>query len=340
MKFPLIAMLALGCGASASLAQNIGSAVPVTADNFVRAETDRYFAARVQATGIGKFNHFREVVSIAQQPVVRSNRDTLYSTAVFDLAAGPVTVTLPDAGKRFRSMAVITQDHYMPKVVYDAGSYTFTREQAGTRYMMLGVRTLIDPADRQDMAQAHALQDAIKVEQKDIGSFEGPNWDAVSQKKVRDALLMLAATLPDSHRMFGTKEEVDPVRHLIGAASAWGGNPEKEAAYLTVSPRRNDGATIHRLTVKDVPVDGFWSISVYDAEGRFQKNPYDAYTLNNITAKKEADGSIAVQFGGCDGKIPNCLPITAGWNYMVRLYRPRAEVLNGSWRFAQAQPAS
>jgi hypothetical protein len=26
----------------------------------------------------------------------------------------------------------------------------------------------------------------------------------------------------------------------------------------------------------------------------------------NITAKKNADGSITVQFGGCDGKVANC----------------------------------
>ena len=90
--------------------------------------------------------------------------------------------------------------------------------------------------------------------------------------------------------------------------------------------------------MKDVPVDGFWSISLYDAEGYFVKNAFDAYTLNNITAKKSADGSVAVQFGDCDGKIVNCLPIMRGWNYMVRLYRPRAEVLNGTWRFPQTQP--
>ncbi len=61
---------------------------------------------------------------------------------------------------------------------------------------------------------------------------------------------------------------------------------------------------------------------------------------DDITAKKAGDGSVAIQFGGCDGKIPNCLPITKGWNYMVRLYRPRAEVLNGSWHFPEAQAAS
>jgi hypothetical protein len=90
--------------------------------------------------------------------------------------------------------------------------------------------------------------------------------------------------------------------------------------------------------VKDVPVDGFWSISLYNAEGYFQANKYDAYSLNNITAKKAEDGSVDVQFGGCDGKIANCLPIMKGWNYMVRLYRPRAEILDGKWSFPQAQP--
>lgn len=79
-------------------------------------------------------------------------------------------------------------------------------------------------------------------------------------------------------------------------------------------------------------------MSVYNAQGYFEENSQNAYTINNLTAKRNADGSITVQFGACDGKVPNCLPITSGWNYMVRLYRPRAEILNGSWRFPEAQP--
>jgi len=101
---------------------------------------------------------------------------------------------------------------------------------------------------------------------------------------------------------------------LIGSASAWGGNPETEALYLNVVPDKNDGETIYKLTVKDVPVDGFWSISLYNEKGYYEQNGFNAYNLNNITAKKNDDGSVAVQFGGCDGKIPNCLPIMKGWN--------------------------
>ncbi len=41
-------------------------------------------------------------------------------------------------------------------------------------------------------------------------------------------------------------------------------------------PKSNDGRTVHRLTVRAVPVDGFWSISVYNAKGFFQKNALDS----------------------------------------------------------------
>lgn len=171
------------------------------------------------------------------------------------------------------------------------------------------------------------------------GRFEAPNWDQASQKKVRDALLVLNETLPDPRNAGGRKEEVDPVRHLIGTASFWGLNPDQDAVYLSVTLAKNDGATTYKLNVPgNVPVDAFWSVIVYDATGHLQKNQYDAYSLNSVTAKKNSDGAVAVQFGGCDGKIANCLPIMPGWNYTVRLYRPRPEILNGSWKFPEAQP--
>lgn len=252
---------------------SVAKTVPVTADNFVRAESDLYFSNIVKDGAFGKFVHNRLPTLINRQTVIRMNRDTLYSAAVFDLDAGPATITLPDAGARFMSMQVITEDHYCAEVTYKPGSYTFTKERVGTRYVCTAVRTLVDPSNSKDFDQVHALQNEIKVSQLSSGRFEVPEWDATSQKKIRDALIVLGSTVPDSKNMFGTKEQVEPVRHLIGSAIAWGGNPTSEAIYLNVTPRQNDGRTIHRLTVRDVPVDGFWSINVYNAEVYFEPNP-------------------------------------------------------------------
>jgi hypothetical protein len=203
---------------------------PVTVENFPRAETDLYFNTTVkQAGGVGKFYHFRETMPIDKQTVVRANRDTLYSAAVFDLDAGPVTITLPEAGQRYMSLQLISEDEYTPMVFYGKGVYTLTKEKVGTRYVLAGIRTLVDPENPQDVQEVHELQDAIKLTQKDSGKFETPKWDPVSQKKVREALLVLADGLPDTKNMFGSKQQVDPVKFLIGSASAWGGNPEKDA---------------------------------------------------------------------------------------------------------------
>jgi hypothetical protein len=311
----------------------------VSPDNFIRAESDLYFGNVVNDGGFGGFHHIRELSPIDNQLVIRQNRDTLYSAGVFDLDAGPLTIGLPDAGERFMSLQVLTEDHYVPQVIYSAGTHTFTRDAIGTRYAMMAVRTLVDPNSAADIDAVHGLQDAITAEQDAIGIFEVPDWDPVSQKAVRDALLALASTLPDTKGAFGTVQDTDPVRHLICSASAWGGNPEKDALYLNVTPPENDGATVYRLSVGEVPVDGFWSITVYNANGYFTANPQNAYSLNNITSQRGADGSVEIQFGACDGSVPNCLPTTAGWNYLVRLYRPRQEILDGSWTFPSAAPA-
>jgi hypothetical protein len=338
----ILAAMSLVIASAAASAQTTASSTElVTVENYNRAQTDVNFAGVVKNGGFGKFRHGRELAPPVQQGIVRPNRDTLYSFAIFDLDAGPVTITLPDGAKRFMGMQVVNQDQYTPATYYGAGTHTLTREMIGTRYAIAVVRFLLDFSNKEEIQQVHALQDAIKFSQERPGTFEIPNWDRASLKKVQAALLQLGTTVSDTRRMFGANEhQVDPVKHLVGSAMLWGGLPEKDALYLPITPAQNDGKTVYKLMVVDVPVDGFWSITVYNAEGYLEPNSYNAYSVNNIAAKKGADGSVAIQFGGCDGEIPNCLPIMKDWNYTVRLFRPRAEILDGIWRFPDAQPVS
>ena len=326
--------------ASAAFAQAPGSRMPVTVDNFPRAETDHYLAANAKAVGgLGKFQHSREPASIDNQTVIRMNRDTLYSFAVFDLAGGPVTLSLPDAGKRYMSMMVVDQDHYLPVVAYGTEPVTLTQESVGTRYAFVAVRTLVDPNDPKDLDEVHRLQDAIKVSQNERGRLDLPNWDEASLTDIRNALLALAKHQTSFLGAFGARGQVDPIQHLIGTAAGWGGIPDRDATYVSFTPAKNDGRTVHTLSVPaSVPVKAFWSVSVYNPRGFFEKNAYNAYSINTITAKKNADGSVTIQFGGCDGKNPNCLPIVGGWNYTARLYRPEQPIISGTWTFPEANP--
>ena len=341
MQRTIVAALALLSSATAMQAQNTSAtAVPVTVTNFTRAETDMYFGGMVKDGGFGKFTHRREPANIDKQDVIRMNRDTLYSPR--GVRSRCRAGHSHHAG---RGEAVHVDDDHRSGPLRAGGFLRCGLAHAhkgniGTRYVVAAVRTLVDPADPKDVEQVHALQDKLKASQKDIGKFEVPNWDQASQKKVRDALLVLNTTISDFKNGFGARGKVDPIMHLIGTASGWGGNPDKDATYAMVTPAKNDGTTVYKLNVKNVPVDGFWSVSVYNEGGYFEKNPQNAYSLNNITAKKEADGSIAIQFGGCDGKIPNCIPIMKGWNAAVRLYRPRAEILSGKWKFPEPQPVN
>jgi hypothetical protein len=156
-----------------------------------------------------------------------------------------------------------------------------------------------------------------------------PAYDTSSLDATRKALLELAKHLGSFDHAFGAKHEVDPVRRLVATAAGWGGLPDREVRYLGVEPGLPPGAS--KLTVRDVPVDGFWSISVYNADGYFEPNDHNAYSVNNITATPNDDGSVTVNFGGSFSEDPNCLPIMDGWNYTVRMYRPRPEILDGSW---------
>lgn len=306
------------------------SAVPVNVDNFVRAESDRMFAAVAkEAGGTGILNHNREPTPLDIQPIIRMNRDTLYSAAILDISQG-AELEIPDAGDRYVSVMIVNQDHYINKVFHAAGKYKLETAEFGSEFVLLAARILVDPENPADVAEVNALQDELRFSTVSARQFELPDYEQTSFNATRNALLELAKGLGGLDRCFGKKEDVDPVRHLVSSAAAWGGLPEAEATYINVAPDLPVGK--YSLTVGQVPVDGFWSLSLYNAEGFFEENSQGVYSVNNITGVPNPDGTITINFGG-DPEQPNALPIMEGWNYLVRLYRPRAEVLDGTWSF-------
>ena len=135
----------------------------VNVDNFARAETNRMFSALLRdAGGLNRWHHNRQVAPLDHQPVIRMNRDTLYSMAIVDLAEGAL-LTVPDGGRRYVSVMVVNQDHYINAVFHDPGDHELTMADFDTRYVMLGAWVLVDPADPTDLASVNALQDQLGV---------------------------------------------------------------------------------------------------------------------------------------------------------------------------------
>jgi hypothetical protein len=327
----LVVLLSAGLGARA--------AEPVTVANFVRAESDTMIRANMDMLGvkIGSFLHVRDPITPENQPVIRMNQDTLYSGTILDLSE-PVQITLPEAGGRYMSMHVVSQDHYM-LFESEPGTYELTEETVGTRFALLTVRTLVDITDPEDIAETHAAQDGITLSGGGSGPFEAPDWNADDLKLARKALSDLGTLGFDTTYAFGTREEVRPIDHLVAAGAGWGGLPPAAAYYTMGMVDANDGRTPHEVTVKDVPVDAFWSITVYNADGYLEANDLGINNYNNYKAQQNDDGSYTIHFGACDDGRINCIPITPGWNHAIRMYQPREEILDGSWTFPDIVPA-
>jgi hypothetical protein len=127
-------------------------------------------------------------------------------------------------------------------------------------------------------------------------------YDAGDPDDLAKARKALAILGFDSTYAFGSKEDVRPIDHLAGTAAGWGGLPHKAAHYEMGSVEPNDGKP--------------------------------------SSAAPNEDGSYTIRFSGCEGGQVNCIPITPGWNYAIRMHQPREEILNGSWTFAEIAPAS
>jgi len=304
------------------------TAIPVNVQNFNRAETDLMFSRLALPHGVGQWNHTLEVTPLDDQPVIRQNRDTLYSMTILDVRED-VTLTLPDSGGRYISAFVINQDHYGQAILSEPSDHVLTRELVGTDYAGVIVRILVDPTDADDVAEVNRLQKALRLTGGGSGNYPMPDYDEAAHTETRSAILELARGVSKYDHAFGTQDEVDPILHLLGTASGWGGLPEYEATYISVD--ENLPVDEYRLRLKDIPVDAFWSVSLYNAAGYFEENSLGVNSINSLTATPDADGGVTIRFGVHLDDAANALPIMPGWNYVLRLYRPHPAVLEGSW---------
>ena len=84
------------------------------------------------------------------------------------------------------------------------------------------------------------------------------------------------------------------------------------------------------------PVNAFWSVTLYDADGYQVANPLNRFALSSwMPLKYNPDGSLDLYFQnespGAD-KEANWLPAPkTPFNLTMRMYVPKSEALTGKW---------
>jgi hypothetical protein len=135
----------------------------------------------------------------------------------------------------------------------------------------------------------------------------------------------------------------DYLKRAIIAMLGLGANPPEDAIYpalLSDADGRplngNNSYMLHFNKSELPPVDAFWSITMYDAEGFQAANSINRFAigdLNNLTYNKDGSLDIYIQDGspGLD-RESNWLPSPRGpISILMRMYSPREEALDGTW---------
>ena len=325
------ALITIILGISTAAAED--APILVNADNYARAETAFQFESMFKrGGGINKLAHVRQPIQLDRQRNMQMNRDTIYSSAVIDISTG-ASISFPDSGDRYMSIAIVNEDNYTTAIYHGGETIELSMQEHGTPFVALIARVLVNANDPQDLKIANSLQDQIEITASSTKKYQRANYDIESRKTTRELFRLLGAGLGEASFCNGKQTEVRETRHKICAAIGWGGLPTYEVVYVKNKKRHALGD--YHLRLKDVPVAGFWSISIYNDKGFFQENKYNAYSINNVVAEPNEDGSYTINFGEHKNGRKNFLPIMEGWNYVARLYLPSKDIQDGKWLFPE-----
>jgi len=310
--------------------ENQKQVTPVTKENYAWAETQgiiegyvKKIATATNTNGVGVFMHNKKVADPKDHTIMRINFDTFYSFAVLDLTYDAV-LTMPETNGRYQSAWLISEEHYNPGAFNEPGEHKITKDWVGTHYVVIVIRTQVNVHDPDDIAEVNAMQEKLKLTQKERGAYvPSYSWDEDEVLAMRAKYMKVGDTMSTSV-MFGKKGDVPLINHNAGTAFGWGGFTPDQAVYPQYFPTSDGPQT---LTLKDVPVKAFWSITVYDKEGFPQT---DTYNINSSFAEADKDGSVTNHFGGAKN-ANNYLEPFKGWNFTLRLYEPTEIYFDGTW---------
>jgi len=303
-------------------ASDSAALVPVTLENYKFAESDLAFFNISKLVGTNIFFHFPvDQFDLNNQTVVRMNQDTVYSGAILNVSKD-ATITLPETDGRYMSAMIVQNDHYIDQVFKTPGEHTI---ESDTDFVMVALRTRIDPNDPEDGERVKALQKAVVLSVNAAEPHVMPDYDMDQMVALRDELAAEATSLGSLNNMQGARGTVDERMHMLGTAAGWGLLPDANARYLSYGQEDGQGCFTATYAVPPFNEGGFFSITMYDADGWMFS---ERAILNEYNIEFNEDGTFDANFGDCGDHAKNNLPVVDGWNFLMRVYEPRLEELD------------
>lgn len=292
-------------------------------DNYVVAESDWYFTGVQKRVGSNVWMH-DDPVSIDNQQVIRSNRDTVYSIAIVDVSEG-ATFSVPAAGPDndvFQIIHIIDENHLLHKVVRRGETISIKASDlsAGTHVYLLA-RTK-NNGIYEDTRRRQAQLKFIAKSNKPYQAKNFVDEDVFAYRRQLVANVMTGRTTVAAVYAIGeTINDIIDNDYKHGAAIGWGGLPASVAQYLPAI--MGQGSTeCQTWTIPNPKLDhknrgGYWSITTYSAQGWIDT---DNFYLPSEKMQDNGNGTSTAHFN-CPG-VTNSLEVTEGWTGVVRLYEP------------------
>jgi hypothetical protein len=317
--------LVVGCADNAidtsSPAENvIANHNPVTAENYVQAETDWNFAAQQAQAPINTWTH-NDRATEDNQTIIRSNVDVVYSLALIDVSEG-ATLSIPA-----RENGALQLIHYMDEnhlthgVIYAGESVTVTPDDLTSgNYVYILARTKISD----DYEETKAAQQSMVIDANSAEPYQAKGFDADEVIAYREKLIgevYSGQVMPDAFNVFGaTLNDVVYEDYYYGSAIGWGGLPPLHAQYTAFVKGQGSAAACQTITFPKPNLDyengGFFSLTTYNAASWIEG---DNFYIDYNRMKDNGDGTMTIDFN-CD--TPYSVTVGEGWNGTFRLYKP------------------
>ena len=299
-----------------------GGDIKVTFDNFITAEADKYFFEEQTKSGVNKYNHDDNLVTVKSQTVVRQNRDTMYSKGVFDTKGG-ATFELPTLDT-YQTMQIIDEEHRTVAVLYaepGKNKITVTPDMLSNGQHVWGIiRTQVKSMADKDIAEGRKKQRMVKVITSSAQPYIAKGFEQKSREDVRLGAEKNILKI-DFRKAFGApgSETIKQFDATVATSIGFGGLPSEHAYYKVLVAEDRSGAC-QTMSFGKPPLKGkgFFSTTTYGPDAYIHAYNF-ATTSREITPNK--DGSITVNFN-CDDAINN-LDVVPGWTGVLRMYMPQ-----------------